>query len=131
MERTTSDFGLTYIVSLRSGNITRDRTLKQKLLRDDGDPITGLAFKATGRSVHLFVATVSTILQYNVTVKDKEEMVLILFLQPNRIFQEQFRERNRYVSDAAGYGRMRRRLLNYGGFEPGLSIYGRQRKCKL
>lgn len=60
------------------GNITRDRNLKQKLLRDNNDPVTGLAFKTTGKNIHLFVATVESVLQYNVTVKDKEKEVLIL-----------------------------------------------------
>ena len=67
------------IIVFSTGNITRDRTLKQKLLRDGNDPVTGLAFKTTGKNIHLFVATIESVLQYNVTVKDKEEKVFIQF----------------------------------------------------
>ena len=65
---------------LRLGNITRDRNLKQKLIRDRSDPVTGLAFKTTAKNIHLFVATVECVIQYNVTVKDKEEEVFTDFL---------------------------------------------------
>lgn len=60
---------------LCSGNITKDRFLKQELLRDESDPITGLAFKTTSKYSHIFVATTESILQYNVTVKDKKREV--------------------------------------------------------
>ncbi|XKL60972.1 hypothetical protein PGB90_008029 [Kerria lacca] len=64
-------------IILYRGNITRDRVLKQKLLRNESDPITGLAFKITSKRSHLFVATTGSILQYNITVKDKEEEILL------------------------------------------------------
>lgn len=54
------------------GKITKDRVLKETLLRSQSDPVTGLAFKTSGQYSYLFVATTDSILQYNVTMKNKE-----------------------------------------------------------
>lgn len=53
----------------------RDRGVKQRLLRDDKDTVTGLAFKTSGKHSHLFVSTVDSVLLYNVTLKDCETEV--------------------------------------------------------
>ncbi|XP_072393967.1 vacuolar protein sorting-associated protein 11 homolog [Diabrotica undecimpunctata] len=55
------------------GDITRDRSSKQNLLRAANAIITGLAFKTTAASIFLFVATETSVLVYNVTQKDKEQ----------------------------------------------------------
>ncbi|KAK7575939.1 hypothetical protein V9T40_012225 [Parthenolecanium corni] len=59
-------------IILYRGKITKDRVLKETLLRSQSDPVTGLAFKTSGQYSYLFVATTDSILQYNVTVKNKE-----------------------------------------------------------
>ncbi|XP_057664940.1 vacuolar protein sorting-associated protein 11 homolog [Diorhabda carinulata] len=55
------------------GDITRDRSSKQKLLKAANSAITGLAFKTTASSILLFVATENTVIVYNITHKDKEQ----------------------------------------------------------
>lgn len=57
------------------GEITRERSSKRKLLRDASTAITGVAFKATGANVFLFVATETSVFVYNITHKDKEQKV--------------------------------------------------------
>ncbi|CAG9857975.1 unnamed protein product [Phyllotreta striolata] len=55
------------------GDVTRDRSSKQKVLRTSNSFITGLAFKSTASNVFLFVATEALVVVYNVTQKDKEQ----------------------------------------------------------
>lgn len=55
------------------GDITRDRSSKQKVLKASNSIITGLAFKTTAASIFLFAATDTTVIVYNVTQKDKEQ----------------------------------------------------------
>nr|XP_008196910.1 PREDICTED: vacuolar protein sorting-associated protein 11 homolog [Tribolium castaneum] len=57
---------------LYRGDITRDRSSKQKLLRDASSTVTGLAFKTTSTNIFLFLATDSAVMVYNITHKDKE-----------------------------------------------------------
>jgi hypothetical protein len=58
------------------GDITRERTNKQKVLKDGNSPITGLAFRTTAKLTYLFVATMNNVYLYNITMKDKEQKVL-------------------------------------------------------
>jgi len=58
------------------GDIMRERTNKQKVLKDGSSSITGLAFRTTAKLTYLFVATVNNVYLYNITVKDKEQKVL-------------------------------------------------------
>ncbi|KAJ8936386.1 hypothetical protein NQ318_010793 [Aromia moschata] len=58
---------------LYRGDITRDRSSKQKFLRISSSVITGLAFKSTAANVFLFAATDSSVSVYNITQKDKEQ----------------------------------------------------------
>ncbi|KAL3272653.1 hypothetical protein HHI36_014118 [Cryptolaemus montrouzieri] len=60
---------------LYRGDITRERSSKQKLLRDASSTVTGLAFKSTSSNIYLFLATDSSVLVYNITHKDKEERI--------------------------------------------------------
>lgn len=60
---------------LYRGDITRDRSSRQKLLRDASSAVTGLAFKTTASAVWLFAATDNSVLIYNITHKDKEQKV--------------------------------------------------------
>lgn len=62
---------------LYRGDITRDRSSRQKVLRDGTAPVTGLSFRTTGNVILLFVATSSNILLYNISQKDKEHKVLL------------------------------------------------------
>ncbi|KAJ8916872.1 hypothetical protein NQ315_005879 [Exocentrus adspersus] len=55
------------------GDITRDRSSKQKFLRNSSTVITGLAFKSTASTICLFVATENSVNVYNITHKDKEQ----------------------------------------------------------
>ncbi|KDR21303.1 Vacuolar protein sorting-associated protein 11-like protein [Zootermopsis nevadensis] len=62
-------------ILLYRGDITRERTNKQKVLKDGNSPITGLAFQTTAKLTYLFVATMNNVHLYNVTVKDKEQKI--------------------------------------------------------
>ncbi|XP_065218314.1 vacuolar protein sorting-associated protein 11 homolog [Planococcus citri] len=64
-------------IILFRGNLIRDRAVKQRLIRNGNDRITGLAFKSVGKYSHLFVSTEESVLQYNITIKDREEEVLL------------------------------------------------------
>lgn len=48
-------------VVLTKGDITRDRHSKTQILHEDGYPVTGLAFRQSGKATHLFVATTESI----------------------------------------------------------------------
>jgi len=52
--------------------LTRERKNKIKVLKDVNLSITGLAIRATGKQMYLFVATQNYVFLYNITVKDKE-----------------------------------------------------------
>lgn len=64
-------------VILYRGDITRERTNKTKLLKDGNAAVTGLAFRTTSKLTHLFVVTTSSLFLYNITVRDKEQKVLL------------------------------------------------------
>lgn len=57
---------------LYRGDITRERTNKQKLFKDSNFAITGLAFQTCGKVIYLFVVTQSSVYLYNISIKDKE-----------------------------------------------------------
>ncbi|CAH1772502.1 unnamed protein product, partial [Owenia fusiformis] len=59
-------------VVLFKGDVTRDRHSKIKIIHQDTCPITGLAFKSSGKNAVLFIATGFKIISINVSVKDKE-----------------------------------------------------------
>uniref|UniRef100_A0A069DXR3 Vacuolar protein sorting-associated protein 11 homolog n=1 Tax=Panstrongylus megistus TaxID=65343 RepID=A0A069DXR3_9HEMI len=60
-------------VLLYRGDVKRERTSKQKLLKDELSCITGVAFHISGKVTTLYVATVNSIEMYDVTHKDKEK----------------------------------------------------------
>ncbi|KAJ4438460.1 hypothetical protein ANN_14405, partial [Periplaneta americana] len=62
-------------ILLYRGDITRERTNKQKVLKDGNSPVTGLAFRTTAKLTYLFVATLNNVYLYNIAVKDKEQKI--------------------------------------------------------
>lgn len=62
---------------LYRGDIMRDRSSRQKVLKDGSSPITGLSFRSTANSTLLFVATTTSIFLYNITHKDKEHKIVL------------------------------------------------------
>lgn len=70
---------------LYRGDITRERNSKQKLLRDSSSIVTGLAFKTSSSNIFLFLATDSSVIVYNITHKDKDQKVKIIFLVKNNV----------------------------------------------
>ncbi|XP_060522802.1 vacuolar protein sorting-associated protein 11 homolog isoform X2 [Cylas formicarius] len=58
---------------LYRGDITRERSCKQKLFKDHSSEITGLAFKSLATNTFLFVSTDRSIIVYNIFQKDKEQ----------------------------------------------------------
>lgn len=64
-------------VILHRGDLKRDRSVKQKVLHPDKEPIIGLALKSSNICKNLFVCTTTSVLQYNITIKDKEEAVYL------------------------------------------------------
>ncbi|KAK9507651.1 hypothetical protein O3M35_007461 [Rhynocoris fuscipes] len=60
-------------ILLYRGDVKRERTSKQKLLKDELLCITGLSFHTSGKVITLYVATVNSIEMYDVTHKDKEK----------------------------------------------------------
>jgi hypothetical protein len=63
-------------VCLFVGDVMRERTNKQKVLKDGSSSITGLAFRTTAKLTYLFVATMNNVYLYNISLKDKEQKVL-------------------------------------------------------
>nr|CAD7456680.1 unnamed protein product [Timema tahoe] len=59
-------------IVLFRGDVCRERTNKQKVLKDGSVPVTGLAFKTTAKFLYLYVSTTSSVVLFNITVKDKE-----------------------------------------------------------
>ncbi|KAL1494957.1 hypothetical protein ABEB36_010457 [Hypothenemus hampei] len=58
---------------LYRGDITREKSSKQKTFKDVKTEITGLAFKLTANRIFLFVSTYKEVFVYNITQKDKEQ----------------------------------------------------------
>ncbi|CAH0563845.1 unnamed protein product [Brassicogethes aeneus] len=58
---------------LYRGDITREKSCKQKLLRDASSIVTGLAFKSSAANIFLYIATDCSVIGYNITHKDKEQ----------------------------------------------------------
>jgi hypothetical protein len=63
-------------VCLFVGDVMRERTNKQKVLKNGNSSITGLAFRTTAKLTYLFVATMNNVYLYNFSLKDKEQKVL-------------------------------------------------------
>ncbi|XP_032976890.1 vacuolar protein sorting-associated protein 11 homolog isoform X2 [Rhinolophus ferrumequinum] len=57
-------------VTLNKGDITRDRHSKTQILHKGNYPVTGLAFRQTGKTTHLFVVTTENVQSYIVSGKD-------------------------------------------------------------
>ncbi|XP_058050899.1 vacuolar protein sorting-associated protein 11 homolog [Ahaetulla prasina] len=57
-------------VVLIKGDITRDRHSKTQVLQEGGHPVTGLVFRQSSKTTHLFVATTEKIQCYTLSVKD-------------------------------------------------------------
>ena len=57
-------------VTLIRGNLTKDRSSRQRVIDTGTSPITGLGFKQVGQSIVLFVSTTEQILSYILTSKD-------------------------------------------------------------
>ncbi|XP_068706072.1 vacuolar protein sorting-associated protein 11 homolog isoform X2 [Montipora foliosa] len=62
-------------VMVYKGDITRDRHTKQRIVHQDKHPVTGLALKQTSDSVILFVVTTEAVLSYNLSAKDRREVL--------------------------------------------------------
>ncbi|XP_044312298.1 vacuolar protein sorting-associated protein 11 homolog isoform X2 [Varanus komodoensis] len=63
-------------VVLTKGDITRDRHSKTQILHEGSYPVTGLAFRQSGKTTHLFVATTENIQCYTLSVKDYPQLKL-------------------------------------------------------
>ncbi|NXE78887.1 VPS11 protein, partial [Cochlearius cochlearius] len=63
-------------VVLTKGDITRDRHSKTQVLHEGSYPVTGLAFRQSGKTTHLFVATTENIQSYMLSVKDYPHLEL-------------------------------------------------------
>ncbi|NP_001120879.1 vacuolar protein sorting-associated protein 11 homolog [Xenopus tropicalis] len=57
-------------VVLTKGDITRDRHSKTQILQEGSYPVTGMAFRQTGKTTHLFVVTTENVRSYELTQKD-------------------------------------------------------------
>ncbi|XP_076437584.1 vacuolar protein sorting-associated protein 11 homolog [Babylonia areolata] len=57
-------------VLLFKGDVTRDRHSKPRVVHEAGQPVTGLAFRSSGKDVFLFVVTEASILSINISSKD-------------------------------------------------------------
>uniref|UniRef100_A0A803YDJ9 VPS11 core subunit of CORVET and HOPS complexes n=1 Tax=Meleagris gallopavo TaxID=9103 RepID=A0A803YDJ9_MELGA len=63
-------------VVLTKGDITRDRHSKTQILHEGSYPVTGLAFRQSGKTTHLFVVTTENIQSYLLSVKDYSHLEL-------------------------------------------------------
>ncbi|KAH1175446.1 hypothetical protein KIL84_008320 [Mauremys mutica] len=63
-------------VVLTKGDITRDRHSKTQILHEGNYPVTGLAFRQSGKMTHLFVVTTENIQSYMLSVKDYPRLEL-------------------------------------------------------
>uniref|UniRef100_A0A8C5PSQ7 Vacuolar protein sorting-associated protein 11 homolog n=1 Tax=Leptobrachium leishanense TaxID=445787 RepID=A0A8C5PSQ7_9ANUR len=57
-------------VVLIKGDITRDRHSKTMILQEGNYPVTGMAFRQSGKTTHLFVVTTENVRSYDLTQKD-------------------------------------------------------------
>ncbi|KAG0185380.1 hypothetical protein DFQ28_009464 [Apophysomyces sp. BC1034] len=57
------------VVILIRGDLSKDRTTKQKVIYEGGEPITGLGFREQTKSTILFIVTTNSIMSYNTTAK--------------------------------------------------------------
>lgn len=55
--------------------MARERSSKQKILKEGSDAVTGLAFQTSSKDNYLFVATTASVYLYNVSHKDHEKKV--------------------------------------------------------
>ena len=55
------------VVILIRGNLSKDKTTKQKVIYEGEEPITGLGFREQTKSTILFIVTTSNIMSYNTT----------------------------------------------------------------
>ena len=58
-----------------TGDLTRERAGKHQVLHSGSAPVTGLGFKSSGKTSHLFVASEQEVCCYNITFKDREHQV--------------------------------------------------------
>ncbi|NXO81770.1 VPS11 protein, partial [Sitta europaea] len=63
-------------VVLTKGDITRDRHSKTQILHEGSYPVTGLAFRQSSKTTHLFVVTTENIQSYMLSVKDYPHLEL-------------------------------------------------------
>ncbi|KAI8973574.1 hypothetical protein BDF20DRAFT_907097 [Mycotypha africana] len=56
------------VVILIRGDLSKDKVIKQKVIHEGEEPITGLGFREQTKSVILFIVTTSNIMSYNTTV---------------------------------------------------------------
>ncbi|XP_068096951.1 vacuolar protein sorting-associated protein 11 homolog isoform X1 [Hyperolius riggenbachi] len=57
-------------IVLTKGDITRDRHSKTQILQEGSYPITGMAFRQTGKTTHLFVVSTENVKAYELSHKD-------------------------------------------------------------
>lgn len=55
------------VVILIRGDLSKDKTTKQKVIYEGEEPITGLGFREQTKSTILFIVTTSSIMSYNTT----------------------------------------------------------------
>jgi hypothetical protein len=55
------------VVILIRGDLSKDKTVKQKVIYEGEEPITGLGFREQTKSTILFIVTTSNIMSYNTT----------------------------------------------------------------
>ena len=63
------------VVNLIRGNLTKDRSSKQRGIDTGSSPVTGLGFKQVGQSILLYVSTSEQILSYVLTAKDNQSVL--------------------------------------------------------
>lgn len=69
------------VVILIRGDLSKDKTTKQKVIYEGEEPITGLGFREQTKSTILFIVTTSNIMSYNTTaVKPTVVSLLLLTL---------------------------------------------------
>lgn len=64
-------------VVLFKGDLVKDRVLKPRVIYENPNSITGLAFKDAGKLVVLFVTTESSITTVTITSKDKDDKFIL------------------------------------------------------
>jgi hypothetical protein len=82
------------VVILIRGDLSKDKTVKQKVIYEGEEPITGLGFREQTKSTILFIVTTSNIMSYNTTAvkpsvvkkKKKDDVVYSCILNPPPLF---------------------------------------------